>query len=211
MRFCNPGTFSSGISTPRSPRATIRPSEISTISSSFVIACGFSIFDITEARPRGQLLDFNDIFRALHERDRDPIDAGLKASLEIGAILLGHRRDGNFGIRQADAFAIGNFAGDIDNGDGMSLVGDSDMKAHFAVIDEQRMAGRNARKISGWGRQTRFWSPSAGLESNVNVAPLASLIARSLNAPMRSFGPCKSSRMPMGRPNSLWTSRIIRT
>ncbi len=50
--FCMPGTFSSGISTPRSPRATISASVRSMISSSRVTACGFSILAITAARPR---------------------------------------------------------------------------------------------------------------------------------------------------------------
>ena len=50
--FCTPGTFSSGISTPRSPRATMIASERSMISSSRVTACGFSILAMTAARPR---------------------------------------------------------------------------------------------------------------------------------------------------------------
>ena len=50
--FCTPGTFSSGISTPRSPRATISASVRSMMSPSRVTACGFSIFAITAARPR---------------------------------------------------------------------------------------------------------------------------------------------------------------
>ena len=50
--FCSPGTFSSGISTPRSPRATISESARSMISSSREIACGFSILAMTLARPR---------------------------------------------------------------------------------------------------------------------------------------------------------------
>ena len=50
--FWMPGTRSSGISTPRSPRATISASVMSRISSSRVTACGFSILAITAARPR---------------------------------------------------------------------------------------------------------------------------------------------------------------
>ncbi len=52
MSFCTPGTFSSGISTPRSPRATISASARSRISARRATACGFSIFAITAARPR---------------------------------------------------------------------------------------------------------------------------------------------------------------
>ena len=46
-RFCTSGTSSSGSSTPRSPRATMMPSNASMISSSAATACGFSIFAIT--------------------------------------------------------------------------------------------------------------------------------------------------------------------
>ena len=49
-RFCTIGTSSSGISTPRSPRATIMPSKASTISSSRSTASGFSILAITGRR-----------------------------------------------------------------------------------------------------------------------------------------------------------------
>ena len=45
--FWMPGTASSGISTPRSPRATISASESSMISSSRSTACGFSILDMS--------------------------------------------------------------------------------------------------------------------------------------------------------------------
>ena len=41
------GTVSIGISTPKSPLATINPSDFKMISSIFLIACGFSIFAIT--------------------------------------------------------------------------------------------------------------------------------------------------------------------
>ena len=51
IRFCSRGTRSGGISTPRSPRATMMASDSSMISSSRSIAAGFSIFDITDARP----------------------------------------------------------------------------------------------------------------------------------------------------------------
>ena len=49
-RFCRNGTSSSGHSTPRSPRATMKASNASTTSSRLSIACGFSIFAITGRR-----------------------------------------------------------------------------------------------------------------------------------------------------------------
>ena len=50
------GTVSGSSSTPRSPRATMIPSEAATISSMFSIASGFSIFEISLVRePSGSI------------------------------------------------------------------------------------------------------------------------------------------------------------
>ena len=46
-RFCTIGTASSGSSTPRSPRATMMPSNASMIASRLSTACGFSILAMT--------------------------------------------------------------------------------------------------------------------------------------------------------------------
>ena len=47
IRFCRKGTSSRGHSTPRSPRATMKPSKAAMISSRLSIACGFSILAMT--------------------------------------------------------------------------------------------------------------------------------------------------------------------
>src|SRR6476469_5024650 len=86
--FWMPGTFSNGISTPRSPRATINASERSTISSSRSTACGFSILAITAAR---HLFGLGDVLGALHEGQPDPVDAGVERGVEIGAVLRRER------------------------------------------------------------------------------------------------------------------------
>ena len=49
--FCSAGTFASPTSTAKSPRATIRPSEASRISSKFGMASARSIFAIKSASP----------------------------------------------------------------------------------------------------------------------------------------------------------------
>ena len=114
MRFCRPGTFSSGISTPRSPRATISASEISMISSRRAIACGFSIFDMTSARPRADLAHLGHVLGALHEGQRDPVDAGIERGLEVGAVLLASSPRPGSRVGQAHALAVGDAAGDLD-------------------------------------------------------------------------------------------------
>ena len=42
----------------------------------------------------------------------------------------------------------------------------------------------------------------------MKVAPFSSITASLLNVPRRSFGPCRSARMPIGRPDSFSTARI---
>ena len=49
-RFCRNGTSSSGHSTPRSPRATMKASNALTTESRLSIACGFSILAMTGTR-----------------------------------------------------------------------------------------------------------------------------------------------------------------
>src|SRR6056297_526352 len=54
-RFWMGGTFCTGSSTPRSPRATMIPSETARMSSKHFTAAGFSIFDRMAARPRASV------------------------------------------------------------------------------------------------------------------------------------------------------------
>ena len=71
--------------------------------------------------------------------------------------------------------------------------------------------GSSAARISGCGRCTRCSSPGALSSSRTNSAPFLSITPLSLwNAPTRSFGPCRSARMPIGRPKSFSTARIAR-
>ena len=112
--FCTPGTLSSGISTPRSPRATISASAMSMISARRCTACGFSILAMISARPRVIFLASAMSSGPLHEGQRDPVDAGLERGLEIGEVLGGEGGEGDGRIRNADALAVGQLAADRD-------------------------------------------------------------------------------------------------
>ena len=106
--FWMPGTASSGISTPRSPRATISASESSMISASRATACGFSIFDIKQRPAARDLARLGEIVGTLDEGQRHPVDAGLEHRVEVGAVLLGQRADRQLGVGQADALLVGD-------------------------------------------------------------------------------------------------------
>ena len=115
--FCTPGTFSSGISTPRSPRATISASARSMISASRCTACGFSILAITAARPRVIFFASAMSSGRWMKDKRHPVDAGVERGFEIGTVLLGQRRERHRGVGQAHAFAVRQFAADLDAGE----------------------------------------------------------------------------------------------
>ena len=52
--------------------------------------------------------------------------------------------------------------------------------------------------------------PGAGSESRTNSPPFTSSTESWANAPTRSFGPCRSTSAPIGRPHSCSTSRMVR-
>ena len=89
----------------------------------------------------GDLLGFGDVLRALDEGERDPVDAGGERGFEIGAVLVGQRRERNRRVGQAHALAVGKFAADLDAGDDAPrrhLGGD---EPDLAVVEQQRVAG----------------------------------------------------------------------
>ncbi len=71
--------------------------------------------------------------------------------------------------------------------------------------------GRRARRISGWGRCTRVASPGLGSASSTKLSPFKSSTPVSAKVPTRSFGPCRSTRMPTGRPKRSSSARMART
>ncbi len=94
-RFCTSGTWSSGSSTPRSPRATMMPSNASTIASRRSTASGFSILAITGRRTPDlvhDLVDQLDVVGRADERQRDQVDAEPQREAQVVGVLVGHRR-----------------------------------------------------------------------------------------------------------------------
>ena len=69
--------------------------------------------------------------------------------------------------------------------------------------------GSTAWKISGWGRCTRPSPPTDSRRTKLTVSPSVNLIEPDSNLPMRSLGPWRSTRMPMGRANSTSSLRTM--
>ena len=197
--FWMPGTFSSGISTPRSPRATISASVRSMISSSRSTACGFSILAITAARPRVIFL------ASAMSSGRCTNDSPIQS---MPASSAASRSERSFGVSAENGMME---SGRLTPLRSESLPPTSTRTTIFcllASVATRRILPSSSSsvwpaftpsKISGCGRCTRVASPGLGSASNVKVAPLSSMAEPPANAPTRSFGPCRSTRMPIGR------------
>ena len=168
------------------------------------IAAGFSSLDSTPARPLTIACTSLQVFGPLHERQRDPVDAELEPEVEVGAVLRGQRRDRQQHRRHVDALALGQHAAGDDAG--LGEIGAA-ARPRAGGSCRRRAAGRcpacSAAKISGCGSGARLASPGAGsqVEPERLRRPRAST-GPSAKVPTRSFGPCRSSRMAIGRPVS---------
>ena len=80
-RFCTSGTFSSGSSTPRSPRATMIPSNASTIASRFSTASGFSSLAITGRRSPNRSMIWCTRSTSAGERTKDSATKSTRRSI----------------------------------------------------------------------------------------------------------------------------------
>ena len=147
-----------------------------------------------------KFLRFGDILGALNERQRDPIDAGIERGFEIGDILRRQRRQRHDGVGQADALAVRYFAADLDLRDDALRATSVATRRSLPSSMSSASPGLMAAKISGCGSCTRLASPGAGSASSDEILALVDLGRAVLeNAPSRSFGPCRSTRMPIGR------------
>ena len=94
----------------------------------------------------GDLFGFCDVFGALNEGQRDPVDAGIERGFEIGAVLRHQARKRERRIRQADALARGQLAADFNPRRRLAGRDRSRHQPDLAVIEQQFMARLERRK-----------------------------------------------------------------
>ena len=138
MRFCIAGTCSAGISTPRSPRATITASD----------CCD----DLVQALDRRRLLDLGDDAGAALRRcaltsttssARCTNDSAIQstpsvsAEVEVGAVLLGQRRHRQHDAGHVHALAVRQHAADHDARLGEVGAERLDLQSQLAVVEQQ--------------------------------------------------------------------------
>ena len=202
MRFCRPGTCSSGISTPRSPRATISASETAMISSRRAIACGFSILAMTSARPLAIFrTSMTSSGRCTKESAIQSMSSSSAASRSARSFVR-HRRGRDGRVGQADALLVGDAPGDLDDRDGAPLLDAVDPQQHLAVVDQEPMTRLERREDFGM-RQI-----DARLRARRRVRIEREVVALAQQRPRPPRTRRRAASGPAGRPECRSAGRI---
>lgn len=200
------GTSSAGISTPRSPRATMTASAPSMIASRCSIADGFSSLAMTFARPpdraRTSATSSGRCTKdsATQSTPRSSAKARSMRSLSVRAdsgstapTMLTPLRSSRRPPVSTRAVAV-------------AAAASSTTRRSLPSSIRSSTPGASAAKTSGCGRG--ILSPSASSAKRTR-SPVARSRGPPGTWPMRSFGPCRSARMPIGLPVARSSSRMM--
>ena len=207
---CTVGTRSGGSSTPRSPRATVMASARATISSRRSTAAGFSSLATSATRrfPASALTSSRSSGRWTKE----------SATQSTPAPSANARSSRSFAVRaESGSTTPGTFTPlRSDSGPPVTTLVSakpspqrSTASRSLPSSSRSSAPGRSAAKISGCGSRTRSRSPGASSRSSRNGRPASGATGPPAKVPMRSFGPCRSARTPIGRPACRSTSRMV--
>ncbi len=211
-RFCTKGTASSGSSTPRSPRATITPSNAAMISSRFSTACGFSTLARTGRRtPSSSMMSWTSTMSAaLRTNDRAMRSAPLRSA---------HRRSSrSFSDRAGTLTATPGRLNPLlsDTRPPSTTTVWTRGPSTFVTLSSMRPSSTRTRSpgVTSLGRpecvvETMFWSPGTSSVVTTNSAPFSRSTGPDAKRPSRIFGPCRSTRMPTPRPRSSAAARTF--
>ena len=204
-RFCTSGTWSSGSSTPRSPRATIsavegvddrleraRPPPASRswrgpgrrTPSSSMISCT-SLMSL--GRP--------------HERQGDHVDTEPQREPQVVDVLVGQCRDAHRDVRQRDALVVGDRATLDHQALDVVAVDAGDLDGDLAVVDEQPVAGLHLLRQLGVGAGDpvlRTEDLVAGDDHGVAGAPLDLRVGEPAEADLRALQVGEDADGPSG-------------
>ena len=165
------------------------PSDASRISSKLSTAAGFSILDRTAARPSARPRASNTSLArctndsASQSTPKPQTNSRSLRSLSDSA-ASGRTTSGTFTplrLEMVPPVVTTQFA--------KSAPQVSTRRRILPSLTRRCAPGSSASKISGWGRQTRFRSPSALSRSRRNFAPSTSSSDPLAKTPTRSFGP----------------------
>ena len=147
------------------------------------------------------LAGLGDVLGALDEGERHPVDVRREHGVEVAPVLVGERARAEHRVGQADALAVGELSALHDLGHGAAAVRlHRPSGARARRRGARRGPGSSAARISGCGSCTRSRLPGVASLSRTKVWPVLQRRPSSPSKlPIRSFGPCRSARMPIGR------------
>ncbi len=202
-RFWRNGTSSSGHSTPRSPRATMKASKASMTSSRLSIAWGFSIFAITGSRTPSSRMIRRTSSTSAADRTKD-------SATKSTDVRSAHRRSSmSFSERAGTLTATpGRFSPLLS----LTLPPTSTRVTTSwpsTSVTRSRSLPSSTRigspGLTSPGRPAYVvpqivWSPSTSRVVITNSSPTASFAFPEANVASRIFGPCRSAMIPTPWP-----------
>ena len=207
ISFCRPGTSSGGISTPRSPRATMAASASSTKPSRCSSAAGFSILIMTAARsPISLRASATSSGRCTKERPTQSVPNSRPISRSARSLSvrgeIGSTTPGT--LTPLRSLSVPPVRTSVS---AKSLPQSLILRRNLPSSSSRSMPGLSTANTSGWGRGARFAPPGVVSRSRRKPAPVARSTSPPLISPTRSLGPCRSMSTPIGRPTSRSTAR----
>ena len=152
--FCTSGTSSSGSSTPRSPRATMKPSNASMISSRFSTACGFSIFAMSGSSTPTSFITLRTSSASLARRTNDSamrstgIDSAQRRSATSFSDIAGHA---HLDPGQVDALVVAQRTRDLHHGVHVGGVDLAHPQPHGTVVEQHLVTRADVARQAGVG------------------------------------------------------------
>ena len=194
MVFCARGTCSSGISSPRSPRATMTASDAARISSRWASASGRSSLatmrNIAGAGFAGQPTRLSDVVRGLDEAERDHVDAERAPEPQVFRVLRRNRGSGQTHAGSVDALVLAKLTALDDGGLNPLAVRAVDAELDQTIGKQQPIARLDAGGEPFEGRvEMRPGPPMPSPVSIVSRSPALTVIGRPPSSfPVRIFG-----------------------
>ncbi len=210
--FWTSGTSSSGSSTPRSPRATMKASNASMMASRFSIACGFSSLAITGSRfPSSSMIwCTSSMSEALRTKDSAIISTPLRSAQrrsEVSLSLIAGTLTATPGrlmplllLTSPPTTTLVTTSVSV-----TSTASSCSRPSSIRMVSPRLTSPGSPLKVVEQ-RSTVPWMSSTVM---VKEAPFSSTSLPLVNRPRRIFGPWRSARTPTGRPTVFAAARTL--
>src|SRR5690606_15303857 len=209
-RFWTTGTSSRGSSTPRSPRATMMPSNASTISTRFSTACGFSILAMTGTRrPSSSMIAWtSSMSAALRTKDSAMRSAPRRTAQRRSSLSLSD----SAGTLTATPGRLRPLLFETGPGTSTRVTTRGPSTSRIRTATRPSSMRMRSPGLQSPGRPEYVVEaisavPGTSSVVMVKVWPSCSSTSPSTNRPRRIFGPWRSTRTATARPEAWAAAR----